>query len=355
MIESVFQGNINYLQIMDPDGNLDLSQMPNDIDDFKILEMYKGMLLARALDRKMLSLQRQGRAVTYAPLLGEEATQIGSAYAMRKQDIFVPAFRQHGVFLERGVPPEIMFLYWRGFEEGNILPKETNAFPIIVPVSTQMPHAVGIAFAQMYLKKDSAVVAYVGDGGTSEGDFYEALNFSGVWKAPLIVIIENNEWAISLPRKEQTAAKTLAQKAVAAGVNAIQVDGNDILAVYKATKDAINSSKKGPTVIECLTYRMGLHTTADDPTKYRDDKEVEEWKRRDPIQRVRKYLTNKGLWDDAKENNENETQTKYIDDAVAKAEQFRPDPSSMFNSVYSFMPQNLREEFDSAEKNNFWQ
>ncbi len=355
LIETAFEEKINYIQIMDEEGRVDLSLLPQDITDSMIIEMYKSMSLARATDAKMLSLQRQGRAVTYAPLIGEEATQIGSAFAMRKQDIFVPSFRQHGVFSERNIPLETMFLYWRGFEEGNIFPKESNAFPIIVPVATQLPHAAGIAFSQMYLKKESAVVAYVGDGGTSEGDFYEALNFAGVWKAPLIVIIENNQWAISLPRKEQTASKTLAQKAIAAGINAIQVDGNDVLAVYKATRDAIQNSRKGPTVIECITYRIGLHTTADDPTKYRQDNDVELWKKKDPIQRVRIYLEGKGLWNKEKEDIEQKAQQKYIDDAVAKAEQFKPDPRSMFNSVYSFIPQTLREEFDEAEKNNFWQ
>ncbi len=355
LIETVFEGKISYMQIMDENGKIDAQLMPQGVTDSIIVEMYKGMSFARAMDAKMLSLQRQGRAVTYAPLLGEEATQIGSAFAMRKQDIFVPSFRQHGVFMERGVPPESMFIYWRGFEEGNIFPKDVNGFPVIVPVSTQMPHSVGIAFAQRYLKKDSAVVAYVGDGGTSEGDFYEALNFAGVWKIPLITIIENNQWAISMPRKEQTASKTLAQKAIAAGINAVQVDGNDVLAVYTATKNAIQNAMNGPTVIECITYRLGLHTTADDPTKYREDKNVEEWKKKDPIDRVRKYLTEKGIWNDAVEEEEKIAQNKIIDDAVAKAEQFKADPRSMFSSVYSFMPQTLREEFDEAESNNFWQ
>ncbi len=355
MISEVFNGSVKYLQIMNEEGEVDQAVMPQDITDSQILEMYKGMMLSRALDAKVLSLQRQGRAVTYAPLLGEEATQIGTAMAMRKQDIFVPAFRQHGVFIERGVPMELLFLYWRGFEEGNVFPKELNAFPIIVPVATQMPHATGIAFAQRYLKKDSAVLVYVGDGGTSEGDFYEAINFAGVWKVPLITIIENNQWAISLPRSEQTMAKTLAQKGIAVGINSIQVDGNDVLAVYKATKDAIANSGNGPMIIECVTYRMGLHTTSDDPGKYRSDTEVEMWKKKDPIERVKKYLVKKGLWDDAKEQQELEATSKLIDTAVEKAEKFKPDPRSMFNTVYSFMPQTLREEFDEAEANNFWQ
>ncbi|MGC8479328.1 MAG: pyruvate dehydrogenase (acetyl-transferring) E1 component subunit alpha [Candidatus Micrarchaeia archaeon] len=355
MLGKAYEGSIDYYQIIDEEGNVDPKLMPVDLTNSQILEMYKGMILARTLDTKVLSLQRQGRAVTYAPLLGEEATQIGSAAAMRKQDIFVPAFRQHGVFLERGVPPEIMFIYWRGYEEGNVFPKESNAFPIIVPVATQMPHATGIAFSQRYQNKDSAVIAYIGDGGTSEGDFYEAINFAGVWKVPLITIIENNQWAISLPRSEQTNTKTLAQKAVAAGIDAVQVDGNDVLAVYKATKDAILNSKKGPTVIECITYRMSLHTTADDPTKYRSDEDVSIWAKKDPIERVKKYLIKNNLLNEQKDKEEKDAALKLIDEAVEKAEKFKADPRSMFNTVYSFIPQTLREEFDEAEANNFWQ
>ena len=218
-----------------------------------------------------------------------------------------------------------------------------------------MPHAAGMAYAQKYMRKDSAVIAYVGDGGTSEGDFYEALNFAGVWKAPMVAIIENNQWAISLPREKQSASKTLAQKAIAAGIDGVQVDGNDVIAVYKATKEAIEKSKDGPMLIECITYRLGMHTTADDPTKYRPDEEVEKWKKRDPLIRVRNYLVKKGLWNDQIEKEVAEQQAKEIDAAVERAEQFKEDPKSMFTNVYSFVPQTLQEELDEAEKNNYWQ
>ena len=351
--KAVFDGDIEYLQVMDEAGNMDQSLLPRELDDNKIVEMYKYMLFARANDAKMLSLQRQGRAVTYAPLVGEEATQIGSALAMRKDDIFVPTFRQHGVYLVRGMPLEWMYAYWRGYEEP--IPKSVNGTAIIIPVATQMPHAAGLAYAQKYKKKDSVVVVYVGDGGTSEGDFYEALNFAGVWKLPLVVIIENNQWAISVPREKQTAAKTLAQKAFASGIGGIQVDGNDVIAVYKATKEAIEKAKDGPMVIECVTYRLGLHTTADDPTKYRTDAEVESWKGKDPIARVRAYLTGKGLWNEEMEQKTVQEQGKEIDAAVEKTEHPKEDPKSIFTNVYSFVPQNLQEELDDAERNNFWQ
>ena len=349
----IFVSKINFLRVVDENGNADESLFPKDLDSGTLVRMYRLMLLSREFDAKVLSLQRQGRAVTYAPLLGEEATQIGSALAMRSSDIFVPSFRQHGVFIARGMPMDIMLVYWRGYEEGNIIPKEVNGTPIIVPVSTQLPHAAGMAFAQLYNKTGASVLAYVGDGGTSEGDFYEAINFAGVWRLPLIVIIENNQWAISEPRSRQTASQTLAQKAVAAGIDSIQVDGNDVIAVYSATRDAILSGK--PTVIECITYRMGLHTTSDDPTKYRTDSELEAWKQKDPISRMKKYLESKNLWNEEMEKKAAAEDAALIDNAVETAEKFKPNPRSIYEHVYSYMPETLKEELDEAEANNFWQ
>ncbi|MEM0147349.1 MAG: pyruvate dehydrogenase (acetyl-transferring) E1 component subunit alpha [Candidatus Micrarchaeaceae archaeon] len=355
MIKNVANFEIKYMQILSEDGTVDKSLLPGDLNNEKIISMYKYMNFARALDTKTLSLQRQGRAVTYAPLVGEEATQVGSAMAMRANDIFVPNFRQHAVYLIRGLPLELYFIYWRGFEEGGAIPKNVNGLPVIVPVASQVPHAVGFAFAQKYKSTGNAVITYVGDGGTSEGDFYEAINFAGVFKLPLVIIIENNQWAISVPRRKQTAAETLAQKGIAAGIDSVQVDGNDVFAVYKATKDAIEASKEKPTIIECITYRMSMHTTADDPTKYRTDEEVEEWRKKDPIDRLKKYIYANGLWNDEKENAMREEQANAIDAAVEKAEQFKPDPKSMFENVYSFMPDVLKEEYDESVKENFWQ
>lgn len=355
MLKEVFTDSVKYLQILDENGVMDEKLRPKSLDDKKLVEMYKAMLLARNYDAKQLSLQRQGRAVTYAPLIGEEATQIGSAMAMRPNDLFVPSFRQHGVYLARGMPLETLLIYWRGFEEGNAIPKNVGGFANSVPVATQMPHGAGIAFAQKYKKKDVAVLAYVGDGGTSEGDFYEALNFAGEWKVPLVAIIENNQWAISEPRAKQTAAPTLAQKGIAAGMKGMQVDGNDVAGVYSAVSDAIADSKNGPTLIECMTYRMSLHTTADDPTKYRSDSEVEFWKKKDPIARVKKYLIDKLLWDEPTEQKLIENQQKAINDAVDRAEKFVPDPKTMFTNVYSYMPESFQEELDEAIRNNFWQ
>ncbi len=355
MEKEAFEGKVEYFQVMDENGVVDDKLRPQDVDDNKLIEMYKKMLFAREYDAKQLSLQRQGRSVTYAPLLGEEATQIGTAMAMRKDDLFVPAFRQHAVFITRGLPLDLLFLYWRGFEEGTSIPKEVKGYANIVPVATQVPHATGVAFAQKYKDTGAAVIGYVGDGGTSEGDFYEAINFAGVWKVPLVLIIENNQWAISVPRKNQTAAQTLAQKAEAAGIPSVQVDGNDVMAVYKATKDAIEKSKEGPSVIECVTYRMGMHTTADDPSKYRNQEEVDYWTKRDPVLRVKTYLKNKGVWDDKQEAQFLADSSKIIDAAVEKAEKFTADPKVMFQHVYSYTPQVLQDELDDATASNFWQ
>lgn len=340
---------------MDELGEIDTTLFPPGLSDPQIVEMYKNMSFARAIDAKMLSLQRQGRAYTYAPLIGEEATQIGSAMAMRPDDYFVPNFRQHGVFMVRGLPLDIFFLYWKGYEEGDAIPREVKGLPYIVPVASQLPHAAGLAYAQRYNKTNSAVIAYVGDGGTSEGDFYETLNFAGVFKLPLITIIENNQWAISVPRSAQTAAETLAQKGIAAGINSVQVDGNDVIGVYKAVKDAIELSKDGPTLIECFTYRMSMHTTADDPTKYRSDDDVALWKTKDPMLRIKLYLSKKGLWTDEMEKQMVEDQKTKIDEAVAKAEAFKPDPKSIFAHVYSYMPDTLKAELDDLESNNYYQ
>ena len=355
MLKTVFEGNVNYLQVLDENGDVDVTLFPPDLKDSDIIEMYKQMSFARALDAKVLSLQRQGRAVTYAPLIGEEATQIGSALAMRDGDYFVPNFRQHAVFVARGMPLDLILIYWKGYEEGLAIPENVKGLPYIVPVASQLPHAAGIAFSQKYKKTGFATIVYVGDGGTSEGAFYEALNFAGVFKLPLVTIIENNQWAISVPRSQQSAAQTLAQKGIAAGMDVVQVDGNDVIAVYKAVKDALEIAKEAPTLIECVTYRMSMHTTADDPTKYRSEDEVAEWRMKDPISRLKKYLVKKKLWNEDLEDAMQEDQKKTIDSALEKAEAFKPDPKSIFEHVYSYLPDVLKGELDDALVSNFYE
>jgi len=355
MLKKTFEGSISYMQILDENGNVDENLFPKDLANNTIIKMYTYMNFARALDAKALSLQRQGRLATYAPLVGEEATQIGSALALSSKDFFVPNFRQHGVFLVRGIPLDKFFVFWKGYEDGSDIFKELNSLAVAVPVSTQMPHSVGLAFAQKYLNTGASVVSYIGDGGTSEGDFYESINFAGVFKVPLVAIIENNQWAISVPRGKQSAAQTLAQKAIAAGIEGLQVDGNDVFAVYKATKDALSKVQtSGPVLIECITYRMSMHTTSDDPTKYRSDDEVNLWKAKDPIARLRAYMLKKNIWSDSKDLDMKNEQAALIDEAVKKAEEFKPNPDDMFKTVYSFMPDVLQEEYDNAVAAGFW-
>ncbi|MGC8648725.1 MAG: pyruvate dehydrogenase (acetyl-transferring) E1 component subunit alpha [Candidatus Micrarchaeia archaeon] len=355
MLKKTFDGFISYMQILDENGNVDKDLFPKDLDDKTILDMYKYMNLARAVDAKALSLQRQGRLATYAPLVGQEAEQIGSAMAMDKKDLLVPNYRQHGVMIVRGLQLKDFFVFWKGYEDGAATFKSINSLAVAVPVGTQTQHATGLAYAQKYLNTNSSVVTYIGDGGTSEGDFYEAMNFAGVMKVPLLIIIENNQWAISVPRAKQSAAQTLAQKAMAAGIEGMQVDGNDVFAVYKATKEALaKAQKSGPVLLECITYRMSMHTTSDDPTKYRSEEEVDSWKAKDPIERLKNYIIKKGIWNDSNETNMKNEQQMLIDEAVKEAEQFKPNPKDMFETVYSFMPETLKEEYDDAITSNFW-
>lgn len=302
--ESVKPIGETHYRILDIDGKIiNEEELPNFTDD-QLLYLYRTMMFSRTIDEKTLSYQRQGRMLTYAPNIGQEAAQVGSAYAMEKEDWLVPAFRELGAWLVRGVPLKNIFLYWYGNEWGSHMPEGVKVLPISVPIASQLQHAAGIGIANNIKGEKNVVVTYVGDGGTSHGDFHEAINFAAVFNAPVIFIIQNNQYAISTKRKIQTKSETLAQKAIAYGIPGILVDGNDIFAMYAATKKAIDRARngEGPTLIEAYTYRLGAHTTSDDPTLYRDQEEVEEWKEKDPILRFKKYLLNKNLiseeWDE---------------------------------------------------------
>lgn len=302
--ESVKPIGETHYRILDIDGKIiNEEELPNFTDD-QLLYLYRTMMFSRTIDEKTLSYQRQGRMLTYAPNIGQEAAQVGSAYAMEKEDWLVPAFRELGAWLVRGVPLKNIFLYWYGNEWGSHMPEGVKVLPISVPIASQLQHAAGIGIANNIKGEKNVVVTYVGDGGTSHGDFHEAINFAAVFNAPVIFIIQNNQYAISTKREIQTKSETLAQKAIAYGIPGILVDGNDIFAMYAATKKAIDRARngEGPTLIEAYTYRLGAHTTSDDPTLYRDQEEVEEWKEKDPILRFKKYLLNKNLiseeWDE---------------------------------------------------------
>ncbi len=321
-IESI---SVKRLEILNESGEADSSLMPSLADD-RIKNMYELLILSRIFDERALNLQREGRLGTYAPILGQEACQIGSACALERSDWIFPSFREMGVHIAIGYPIHMLFQYWGGDERGLITPADLNIFPICIPVGTHIPHATGAAFAAKLKGDRTAVVAYFGDGGTSKGDFHEGFNMAGVFKLPVVFICQNNQWAISLPRERQSASKTLAQKACAYGFEGIQVDGNDIFAVYKATKDAVEKAKNGggPTFIECFTYRMSHHTTADDATRYRKEEELEAWKPKDPVLRLKLFMEKKGIWTEQYQKEvENKSKT-IVDNAVKTVESIKP-------------------------------
>jgi pyruvate dehydrogenase E1 component alpha subunit len=335
-------------QLLRPDGTLQPGEKA-PLGDQETLVLYQKMLFTRLADQRGLLLQRQGRFGTYAPIWGQEACQIGSAYMLQKGDWIFPAFREIGATLMMGITLKTFLLYWMGNEEGSRAPEGINVMPVSIPVGSHLPHAVGTAWAAK-LKGDRIVtMAYFGDGATSKGDFHEAMNFAGVYKIPTIFFCQNNQFAISVPRALQTASETIAQKAIAYGFGGIQVDGNDLFAVMAATKEAVERARDGggPTLIEGVTFRFGPHTTADDPTKYRTDKEIEPWKPRDPLVRLRFYLKEKGLWDEGVEQRMTEESQKEIDQAVTEAEAVPPPgPEDIFKYVYAEMTPPLKEQLE---------
>ena len=337
---------VEYLSILDSDGKLDRSLDPGVPPD-TLKAMYRAMLLGRRLDERMVRLQRQGRVGTFAPIKGQEAAQIGSVFLLRPQDWMVPSFRETAAMIARGWPIEKILSLFAGQLEGGQPKPDQHDLPITIPVATQLPHAVGLAYAAQYRGDDAVVMAYFGDGATSEGDFHEAANFAGVWHVPVVFLCQNNQWAISVPLKKQTHSRTIAQKALAYGFPGIQVDGNDLLAVYAATREACERARAGdgPTLIECVTYRLAMHTTADDPTKYRSAEEVAEWERKDPLTRVTAYLRQRGLLEEGLE--------AQVDAEIARAiEAFEampaPEPLVMFDHAYAELPPDVARQRDEV-------
>jgi pyruvate dehydrogenase E1 component alpha subunit len=336
---------IEHLSVLDSDGNLDEALDPALPAD-ELRRLYRAMILGRRLDERMVRLQRQGRIGTFAPIKGQEAAQMGSVFALRPTDWMVPSFRETAAMIWRGWSIEKMLLLYSGHLEGAQPGPEQRDLPVCIPVATQLPHAVGLAYAVQYRGDDAVVMAYCGDGATSEGDFHEALNFAGVWSVPIIFVVQNNQWAISVPLKKQTHSATIAQKALAYGFPGIQVDGNDVLATYVASRDAVKRARAGdgPTLIECVTYRLGVHTTADDPTKYRSQEEVAAWERKDPLTRFTAYLEKRNITVagvDADVDAE-------IAAAVVRFESAGPpDPLGMFDHAYGAPP--LHVEAQRAE------
>ena len=335
------------LEILDEDANLDESLEP-ELSEQQLVAMYRAMLLARMGDERKLKLQRQGRIGTFGPSIGQEASVVGPAFAMGEADWFVSAFREFGGRLVVGDSITNQLVYYNGFEEGTVRPNgDGRLLPFSVIVGAQALHAVGLGYAMKYRKEKSAVLVFMGDGATSQGDFHEAMNFAAVWRAPVVFICQNNHWAISVPREKQTRSRSIAQKAIAYQMPGIQVDGNDVLATYSATKEALERaySGEGPTFIEAVTYRLLMHTTADDPTKYRTEDEVEKWKNREPLIRFRKCLEKKGIWSDEKQANLEDDIKREIDAAVQEFEKrtdFKPD--SPFDHVFGTRHEVIEEQ-----------
>ena len=345
---------VDYLSILDKDGNVDTELEPA-LDGEFLKKLHRSMLLSRRFDEKLLSLHGQGRMGTFAPIKGQEASQLGAAAVLAQQDWVFPSFREMAAEIWRGKPMESILLVYAGYNEGGAIPEEQRVLPVCIPVGVHLPYAAGMMYAAKYRQADEVGMAFFGDGATSEGDFHEAMNFAGVFRIPLVFVCQNNQWAISIPREKQTRSKTLAQKALAYGMPGIQVDGNDILAVYVATKEAADRARAGdgPTMIECLTYRMAVHTTADDPKKYRTKEEEEEWVDKDPLDRFRKYLASKDLLsDDEIESLEDEikSEIKSAIDTWDKKRKKAGDPVDMFEHVFEELPPYLADQKEAFRK-----
>jgi len=319
---------VKRLRILDESGIVDDALMPA-VTESDIRRMYELMVLARTFDERALALQREGRLGTYPPIMGQEAAQVGSAFALHPTDWVIPSFREMAVHFTLGYPIHLMLQYWGGDERGQRTPDNLNILPICVSVGTHIPHAVGVAMAAKYRRDPVAVVAYFGDGATSKGEFHEGFNMAGLFRLPVVFICQNNQWAISIPVQGQTASATLAQKAFAYGFEGVQVDGNDVFAVYRAASEALDKARSGggPTFIECLTYRMADHTTSDDASRYRSPEEVASWRGKDPILRLERFMASRGLMSDEYARDVKQRAADTIDEAV-RAEEAAPPPTA---------------------------
>lgn len=351
---TVARFDIGYTRYLEPQGTPAGPDLPEFArDPANLVPLYRAMVLTRQFDLKAIAMQRTGQIGTFASALGQEAIGVGVATAMRPEDVLVPSYRDHAAQFIRGVTMTESLLYWGGDERGSGFAAAPHDFGNCVPIGTQVGHAAGVGYAFKLRGEPRVAVCILGDGGTSKGDFYEGMNMAGAWQVPLVIVINNNQWAISMPRSKQTAAQTLAQKAIAAGIPGEQIDGNDIVAVHGRVGLAIEAARagKGPALIEAVTYRLGDHTTADDASRYRDDAVVKEHWRLEPIARLRDYLAAIGAWDAARE----EQLVRECQQAVAAAVEAylalpHPDASAMFDCLYETLPAALADQFDTARR-----
>ncbi|UOQ48006.1 pyruvate dehydrogenase (acetyl-transferring) E1 component subunit alpha [Gracilibacillus caseinilyticus] len=345
-IEEQFQT----FQILNEDGKIVNEDAMPELSDEDLKEIMYRMVYTRILDQRSIALNRQGRLGFYAPTAGQEASQLGTQFALEKEDFILPGYRDVPQLIWHGLPLYQAFLFSRGHYHGNQMPEGVNALSPQIIIGAQYTQAAGVALGMKKRGSKSVAITYTGDGGTSQGDFYEGINFAGAYQAPAIFVVQNNKFAISVPVEKQTAAETLAQKAVAAGIEGIQVDGMDVLAVYAATQEAreraING--EGPTLIETLTYRYGPHTMAgDDPTRYRTEDMDSEWEKKDPIVRFRKFLEEKGLWSEEEENEVIEKAKEEIKAAIKKTdEQPKQKVTDLIGNMYEELPAHLQEQME---------
>jgi pyruvate dehydrogenase E1 component alpha subunit len=325
-----------------PDGTA-LGKLPDFASDLpSVAALYRAMVLTRTFDLKAVSLQRTGRLGTYAVSLGQEAVSVGVASAMRAEDVLLPSYRDNGTLLWRGVRMEEILLYWGGDERGSLSSGPAHDFPFCVPVGSQAPHAAGVAYALKLRREPRVAVCLLGDGASSKGDVYEAMNFAGVHALPVVFVINNNQWAISVPLRLQTACATLAQKAIAAGFPGEQVDGNDAIAVRQGVGEAIAAARggAGPRLVEAVTYRLGDHTTADDAARYRSAEEVQAHWKEEPIARLRAWLVAQKAWGKAEEEALSRECQERIDAAIARYLATPPRaPATMFDHLYAELPE----------------
>ncbi|HET8552423.1 MAG TPA: pyruvate dehydrogenase (acetyl-transferring) E1 component subunit alpha [Gammaproteobacteria bacterium] len=350
-MKTVAKFEIGFEQFIDESGKA-VQTLPKFAEKpAELIKMYRMMTLTRLFDTRAIALQRTGKLGTYASSLGHEAIHVGIGAAMKEEDALAPMYREYGAQFWRGVKLSEVLLYWGGDERGSDFSGPAHDFAWCVPIATQCLHGAGAAMAFKLRKEKRCAVAVVGDGGTSEGDFYEAINAAGAFQLPIVFVVSNNQWAISVPLAQQTACETLAQKAFAGGFEGTQVDGNDIVAVRNAMENALAKARKGggPTLIEALTYRLSDHTTADDATRYRPNDEVKAAEKKEPLVRLRQYLTALGEWDDAKEKALIDECKQQVADAVKEYENTpKPSLESMFDYMYAELPEALEEQRAAA-------
>ena len=357
-ITTAFETKIEHISILDDKGNFDEKLGKGLIPDADLVKLYEAMVACRHLDEVAFRLQRSGRMGTYPQNMGQEATSLGAAYVLRKDDWLVTCYRENCGLFWRGVPKEAILLHWMGDERGNAMPRPHFATPIAVPLGTQMLHAAGLTLAAKYRGLDRIACTFFGDGASSEGDFHEACNFASTLEIPVVFVLQNNFWAISTPSTRNSAAPTFAQRGLSYGMPCLQVDGNDLFATVYATKLASEYTRKTnkPYFIEMVTYRLGDHTTADDAKRYRDQAEVDMWKGRDPIMRIKNFMIARKLWDETKEAALLERVAVENSEAVARAENIAtPHHDEFFDAMYEVLPADLVIQRDTMQTHSLGQ